>query len=109
MKLQTPLNTDGKEFFEDKRLDVQKFPGNRSNVAVKYTRNSRRGDQKRDNTVGIICNQARREHSENVMYSDGINHRQGVIEVKNRIRLVRFSALPQRRYGILAIAFIYHI
>ena len=25
MELQTPLNTDGKEFFEDKRLDVQKI------------------------------------------------------------------------------------
>ena len=64
-------------------------------MAVKYTRDSRRGDQKRDNTVGIICNQPRWEHSENAMYRDGLNHRQGFIEIKNSICLVRFSALPK--------------
>ena len=59
MKLQTPLNTDGKEFFEDKRLDVQKISRESFQCGSKIYKGFPSGvPKKRDHTIGIICNSA---------------------------------------------------
>ena len=59
MKLQTPLNTDGKEFFEDKRLDVQKISRESFQCGSEIHKEFPSGaPKKRDHTVSIKCKSA---------------------------------------------------